>query len=928
MWWVAVSASCAMLLLFPAASGWAVDLHPLTKQQLIEQGSWEIHKQRIQAARAAGMDTPQIRPAHKLAAGVQTEQFASRIPCILVEFSDNLWASRVYTSPALIESMIYSAGEFATGSMREYYQENSYGLFNITGEVVGPLLMPDTYAYYVGADHGISTIEPNSQTLARDALLAANSYIDFSDYDVDGDGEVDGVMVIFAGFGYEEAADEESQTIQSHQWTLSDNPPVILDGKMVREYTVQPEEHGPVVGTATNGIGVWCHEWGHIIGLPDLYDQDFSSWGVGYWSIMGSGNYLNQSRTPAHFDPWCKSFLGWVNVVNVQTNLVDQAIPAYAESPTIYRLWMAGITGNEYFLVCNRQRTGFDSQLPDDGLMLLHCDENKSNNTNEYIPGVGIPSQHYKVAVVQADGDYDLERYDAGNPGDGTDLYDNNSQEFDDLTTPGSRAYGEALSTQVAVWNISPSGPAMTANLDVTYSRPLLVCSSHVFNDESGDGDDIPDPGETVEMIITTYNFWKPTTNIEVMVSCSTPEVIFTRDSYTISQLGTKSYDQNNAGNEILLTVAAGMQPTISDFYITYSCEDGAFTFAETLSVDLGPKQVLIVDDDAQYSGKDYAHYYADALTTLRIPHEGYDKDLSGSPSPGLLTGYPMVCWYTGLDRPDSMLVHDDVAALQQYLDAGGRLFLTGQDIAEKLSKTADSLFLVNYLGARYAGGSTVEPPFVRGIAGDPIGDGISLVLGGSGTAANQHSPDNLEPVAGASVSFIYDTLYSSGKIAGVTYAHAGFKTVFWAFGFEAVNSTYPQYGLSRTEILADILYWLVGLSTGILEDEESFAGDAAENNIPARFTLAQNYPNPFNGRTIIEFTVGVGGPEEISLDVFDILGRRVITLFKGLSEPGIHRVEWDGRDYRGIAVASGVYFYRLAERNGETVSRRMVYLK
>jgi len=807
--------------------------------------------------------------------------------------------------------------------MRDYYLENSYGAFEITGEVIGPLMMPQTYAYYVGSNHGISMAEPNSQTLAHDAVVAANPHIDFSQYDVDDNGAVDGVMVVFAGYGFEEAMDDESQTIQSHQWLLSASTVVILDGVMVLDYTVQPEEHGPIVGSGVNGIGVYCHEWGHILGAIDLYDEDFSSWGVGNWSIMGNGNYLDNSNTPSHFDPWTKSRLGWVNVVNVSSNVVDQVIPSYAESPAVFRLWMWGMTGNEYFLVCNRQKTGFDRELPDKGLLILHCDDGKADNSQEYIPGQGPLSNHYKVAVEQADGKYDLEKYEGGNPGDNGDLYDDRSREFDDLTYPSSRGYS-SISTQVAVWNISPSGFTMTANLDVTYSRPLLVFAGHAFNDDSGDGDDVPDPGETVQMMITTQNLWKLTTNVEVTVSCSEPAVTFARNSFTISQLGTKDYYQNNDGNEILFAVPAGMQPTIADFYINYSCEGGAFTFADTLTVDLGPKQVLIVDDDANYfKGIDYSHYYVDALTALRIPHEVYDKDLSGSPSSANLAGYPMVCWYTGDHRPDSLLVHDDIAALQSYLDSGGKLLLTGQDIAEKLTANSDSTFLIEYLGVRYIPG--MPQIIADGIVDDPISDGHRLALGGSGGAANQQSPDILGLVNGLAEP-VY-TYFQSTALAGVHVDAGDYRAVYLGFGVEAIADGLSGF-TKRKDFLGRAVYWLIGLSTGILEEEEITEDEGVDNAVPGRFALSPNYPNPFNGRTTIEYTVMGGEEAEISLEIIDILGRKVTTLFTGTAAPGVYRMEWDGRNNSGMDVASGVYFYRLVDRGGVMVSRRLVYLK
>jgi len=301
-----------------------------------------------------------------------------------------------------------------------------------------------------------------------------------------------------------------------------------------------------------------------------------------------------------------------------------------------------------------------------------------------------------------------------------------------------------------------------------------------------------------------------------------------------------------------------------------------------------------------------------------------------------------MVLWWTGRHRQepiaagDSVITHADVVSLQTYLGNGGRLFLTGQDVAERLSATPDSLFLVSYLGARYKG-SARDPIVVSGLAGDPIGENLALVIAGGGGAANQTDSDSLRPVPGASVSYRYSIMPfppdGEGGVAAVAYAGGPFKTVFWGFGLEAVTDIglgmyLPPYDVTREQALSRVLYWLVDLQTGILDEDENTNEETTETTVPSRFTLFQNYPNPFNGRTTIEFAVVQGGPAAVTIEVFDILGRRVTTLFEGAVEPGTHQVSWAGIDRHGQQVASGVYFYRFSTTDGHIESRRMVYLK
>ena len=159
--WLKVFGICVLVLSLSVSFARAVDLHPETKQRLIESGRWEQYKQTVLAARAAGVDQPRLRPRLARLATSATVAFGSRIPCILVEFSDNLWAGgSANTSPGLVDSMLFSEEEYATGSFREYYLENSYGAFAAAGEVVvdsqgKPLMMPQTYLYYVGDNRGI-----------------------------------------------------------------------------------------------------------------------------------------------------------------------------------------------------------------------------------------------------------------------------------------------------------------------------------------------------------------------------------------------------------------------------------------------------------------------------------------------------------------------------------------------------------------------------------------------------------------------------------------------------------------------------------------------------------------------------------------------------------------------------------------------------
>jgi len=325
-------------------------------------------------------------------------------------------------------------------------------LVDIAGEVVGPLRMPQTLAWYANGNFGIG--RPSGTTrardLAHDAAVAANPGVNFGPYDNDGNGFVDAFIVVHAGRGGEETGN--SGDIWSHKWVLPSE--FNADATKIYGYLTIPEDAR---------IGVCAHELGHLLfGFPDLYDTDDTSEGIGNWCLMAGGSWNGGGDVPAHPSAWCKANQGWVSVTNVSAN-TNVSIPDVKVGHDVLRLWRDGAAGPEYHLVENRQRTGYDAQLPGDGLLIWHIDENQAGNTDE---------NHYKVALVQADGQRNLEhkqnRGDAGDPYPGT----SGNTAFSHSTTPNSDSY-TSQDTCVSVTAISGSAPTMTASITVRCGKGI-----------------------------------------------------------------------------------------------------------------------------------------------------------------------------------------------------------------------------------------------------------------------------------------------------------------------------------------------------------------------------------------------------------------------------------------------------------------------
>jgi immune inhibitor A len=384
---------------------------------------------------------------------------------LLVDFSDK---AATETNQHYVD-MLFTSGTYATGSLRDFYWEASYNKLTVTGAVSGQggptagwYRAPQPYSYYTNGNYGFGAYPQNAQKLVEDVVDLADPFVNFADYDNDGDGFVDALFIVHAGPGAE--ATGNVNDIWSHQWGIT---PKTVDGVKVSTYSMEPED---------GRIGVFCHELGHVFGLPDLYDTDYSSAGTGRWDLMAGGSWNNGGLTPAHPVAWCKVKLGWVTPVtlfNVQQSVTIQPSETHAE---IYKLPVGSAASSEYFLLENRQQTGFDSNLPGEGLLVAQIDDNQTNNTDE---------NHYLVDVEQCDGNFDLNKN--ANQGDATDPFPCGANaQFTANTTPNSKAY-DGSDSQISVTNIQRSGANITADINVggvaavgwLYSRQIMMTFAH-----------------------------------------------------------------------------------------------------------------------------------------------------------------------------------------------------------------------------------------------------------------------------------------------------------------------------------------------------------------------------------------------------------------------------------------------------------------
>lgn len=366
---------------------------------------------------------------------------------LLVDFSDKT-ATRAQSQ---FNNLLFSVGTYATGSMRDFYREASYNQLDVQGEVAGTgptagwFRAPRTKAYYTANNFGFGSYPTNAQKLTEDVIDLANPHVNFAQYDNDGDGFVEALVIICAGSGGEQTGNKSD--IWSHKWNIT---PKNVDGVKIDRYFMAPED---------GRVGVMAHELGHLLcGLPDLYDTDYTSRGTGKWDLMagGSWNGSPQGDKPAHPTAWCKYKSGWVNPTVIFNQELDVTIRPYKDFKDVFKLPIGAIDSKEYFLISNRRQTGFDSAIPGEGLLIEHIDDNKTNNTDE---------NHYLVDIEQADGLRQLNTN--ANSGDANDLFPTASNnQFSVSSSPNSKAYS-GTDSKVTITNITRSGSNITAKINV-----------------------------------------------------------------------------------------------------------------------------------------------------------------------------------------------------------------------------------------------------------------------------------------------------------------------------------------------------------------------------------------------------------------------------------------------------------------------------
>lgn len=402
-WWQAEDGSC-------------FDVDSLGKgKAVVPQELMSKARSRMAARRQAARRANAKKASQRIATNGNTGKFQGQRHglIILVNFADSKFNTSKFGPTQTLYSRIANEANYGEnnfkGSISDYFKAQSGGQFLLDFDVAGPVTLPYGYSYYGQNDDDGYDKRPTK--MVREACQAVDGSVDFSKYDWDGDGEVEEVFVVYAGNGEHDTTNQPS-LIWPHMDNLANyGEELTLDGVTINTYACASELNGD---KTLSGIGTFCHEFSHCMGFPDMYDtaSDGNNFGMGSWDLMDYGSYNGDGYVPAGYSGYEKMVCGWTTPIELDKPMTVNGMERLADMGQTYIIYNKG-NRNEYYILENRQQSGFDKYLPGSGLLIERVDYDKDiwewnavNTTNGgyYPEGSSTPSynDHQRITIFHA----------------------------------------------------------------------------------------------------------------------------------------------------------------------------------------------------------------------------------------------------------------------------------------------------------------------------------------------------------------------------------------------------------------------------------------------------------------------------------------------------------------------------------------------
>lgn len=309
-----------------------------------------------------------------------------RVPVILMSFADCDFSCE---NPQQFYHRMFNESGYnlghGPGCVADYFRDQSRGLFNTVYDVVGPIKLSSNQKSNSSYNYGVSQI--------REAIKMVDEQLNYADYDWDDDGRAESVIIVYAGYG----GNEDNEKAEGCIWPNTDNLYLTLDGVVIGGYSASPELW---TEDTSCGIGTICHEYCHVLGLPDFYPTRGSEFSVlDEWDLMDGGNYIDSGWCPPNLSIHEREYLGWQQPEDLTEAIAITDMPSFDSSGKCYKI-VNDACPSEYYLLENRQWDGWDFMLPNHGLLITHVDFN--DNAWQWNDVNGSPS-HHRLEYFHAD---------------------------------------------------------------------------------------------------------------------------------------------------------------------------------------------------------------------------------------------------------------------------------------------------------------------------------------------------------------------------------------------------------------------------------------------------------------------------------------------------------------------------------------------
>ncbi len=931
----ASAAAClALFLAAPPRPALAVAVSPrvvAAARGTPEEAALQERIARYERARALGVDQPRPEFTLNMAKFPRDGVAHRNILVVLAEFDADSYGPALHhapqSTPEYYQQLLFSDDPTdGITSLREYYRENSHGRLLISGRVTPAwLTMPHSAAYYTNQTSGLDfTAYPRSaQKLAEDAMQAAYAELgNLSFFDNDGpdgvpssgddDGYIDAVMVIHPGQGGEILTGTASaNALWSHEFGIATYtncpvgsagpdclPGLILGGVRGFLYVLAPEYNDY---PGDHSCGTYFHEFGHTLGLADLYDPNAA--GLGFYSLMGVGNYLPISTCnpvtdhncpalgshPGNLDAWSRQYLGFETPV-IPTGPGPISLGPTMSGGGVLKLWKNGQPGTEYFLVENRLQQGSDLYLPGQGLLVYHVDDTQQDN-------LGGPST-YRVRVVAADGRNDLET-SAGNYGDSSDFFPGSGgvRDLTNTTTPNTLDYANQ-DTGVRLTNIHAIVPDGQTNgtFDLALSTaPDIHLASYRIGDGGGNGNGYADNGETDSLYVSVANLGVPSGALTLTLTTADAGVTVTQPAGTALAAST--------GQTVSVSPAfvfqVGTYATLPhDVPFSLGWTDGTTTGTAAFTVTVGMRAGLTEDFESGLGA-----WTTGPLAPSTVD-EWHASDVRAHGGSGSAKCGSTNALGTGTNEQQTYAPLEDAVLTSPFFD---------------LPRNSQLVFY-SWIDAETNGGTGAWDGGRVEIA---RADGVWRPLDVDGGYPYQIETSAGDALRGSS-AFSGSPNHWRRVVADLS-AYSGPVQVRFRFASDGANQPTDQFGS------------LVRIYEGWYVDDVSVQPRVDPGPTPIHVTLRAG-PSPYQlgapsaGAIHIRLTAADGLPHPGTapkVRVFDLKGRlvRTLTAFPNGLAPAQFETTWDARTEEGVKVSAGLYFLQ-SDIQGHTESTKLVILK